>query len=107
MASRAGVVHPGPFSHPAGANQHRRIDMDVPNSKEAVALTLWRVLREKSISKGAEKSVQAELDLYRQCLETVENKKPMRVEKDHDLAKLASSSMELLCGEEEVARNSK
>jgi hypothetical protein len=43
----AGVVHPGPFGHPAGANQHRRIDMDVPNSKEAVALTLWRVLREE------------------------------------------------------------
>lgn len=54
--------------------------MDVPNSKEAVALTLWRVLREEYF-KGAEKSVQAELDLYRQCLETVENKKPMRVEK--------------------------
>lgn len=45
--------------------------------KEAVALTLWRVIRDSH--PNTKQSVETELDLYGKCLEAVENKKPMRV----------------------------
>jgi|GEM_PF-6777210 len=52
--------------------------METFASNEAVAFALWRIIRDTHAG-ASKQSVDSELALFSQCLETVRSKKPMQI----------------------------